>query len=88
MRINIRLSKDMVLINKIFNIFFFIVMFLFFVVFMLILILFSFFGFIRNSKEFDKVNGKVVIIIGFFLGIGEVSEFLFVFLKLMFKSFG
>ncbi|KAL0645973.1 hypothetical protein Bca4012_044264 [Brassica carinata] len=34
-------------------------------------ILFSLFGFIRNSKESDKVSGKVVIITGSSSGIGE-----------------
>ncbi|KAH0906121.1 hypothetical protein HID58_037948 [Brassica napus] len=61
----------MALINKILNIFLPIVTFSLLVVFMPISILFSLFGFIRNSKESDKVNGKVVIITGSSSGIGE-----------------
>ncbi|XP_048624569.1 11-beta-hydroxysteroid dehydrogenase-like 4A isoform X1 [Brassica napus] len=78
----------MALINKILNIFLPIVTFSLLVVFMPISILFSLFGFIRNSKESDKVSGKVVIITGSSSGIGEVSEFLPVFSKSMIKSFG
>ncbi|KAF3503611.1 hypothetical protein F2Q69_00043154 [Brassica cretica] len=61
----------MALINKILNIFLPIVTFSLLVVFMPISILFSLFGFIRNSKESDKVSGKVVIITGSSSGIGE-----------------
>ncbi|KAL0734307.1 hypothetical protein Bca4012_010517 [Brassica carinata] len=61
----------MALINKILNIFLPIVTVSLLVVLMPFSIFFILFGFIRNSKESDKVNGKVVIITGSSSGIGE-----------------
>lgn len=76
----------MALINKILNIFLPVVTVSLLVVFMPFSIFFRVFGFIRNIKESDKVNGKVVIITGSSSGIGEVSVFFPVFSKSVIKS--
>lgn len=78
----------MALINKILNIFVPIVTVSLLVVFMPFSIFFRLFSFIRNSKESDKVYGKVVIITGSSSGIGEVSVFFPEFSKSLIKSFG